>query len=964
MGDAINIVTKLAQTSITQFFSVVNDAEVSSQRISHPYMGGSQNEEERVGLEILENRPDADGPNPIRNIPTDVPAKRAGSNSKGMNIRVFQLNTGKRVGAGSALARLMGAANHSLALITEPPFYKGKVCGFPGATFNSIYHSGTNKRCRAAIIASSGIELCPLAAYTDEDTVSALAFINGALTCIVSSYMDGTVNRIPEMLHKVCHYAAVNKYGLLICTDSNGHNPLWGSPDLNRRGKLVEEDLIYRYGLQLLNVGKDPTFIGHRATDGTIIDITLASARTAASLTDWRVSTDSVISDHSLIRFRTLSKIKNNVTWDFRKADWDKFQEIMETLSKKWVPFQEWKTESTDHELKSWYADIDIALSDSCPKTKGYGCPPNKRGRSCPWWSKELEALKRTADKDHKNFMRWKRNGATNTSSPPEEGERLLEIKKASETYYKHSIRKAKRDSWKEMTSSLQSPAEMAKFCKGTSRKQRVSLGLLKKPDGQMTNSPEETMEVIFDTLFPNSESLEEVVDHRPDSSPDIVTMPNGPSLYSDTMMQTAIKKFGSFKAAGTDGIKPILHEHLDWYSRRRLVYIMEASTKLAYVPKRWRESRVILVPKPNREDYALVKSWRPLAMLQATFKLHELMQKWILDDYQRDRPKSKIQHAFTEGKGTDTAIADFVNNLERTVLREEHCIAISLDVDGAFNKTRLMGVVQSMREEGDPDIFTNWYEAVLMNQIACVDIGITKSTKGLTCGVPQGALISPKAWNAYFEPVLQEANKGPGKVVAYADDFTVSFAGPDVDTVQRIAQKALKDIVKFGSDRGITFNPGKTVVMHCGNDLEPGAPLKELTMCGQIIPYSDEMVYLGMKITRNLDFTQHLDDKIKIAKRKLMALKSSIGKIWGPKPSLMLWAYKQIVLPALTYGCFVYAHKVGSKSIERLKKVSRLAHQLLAPISRSAPTGGLEVISGTPPIHLQMINTSMNTVL
>ena len=113
-----------------------------------------------------------------------------------------------------------------------------------------------------------------------------------------------------------------------------------------------------------------------------------------------------------------------------------------------------------------------------------------------------------------------------------------------------------------------------------------------------------------------------------------------------------------------------------------------------------------------------------------------------------------------------------------------------------------------------------------------------------------------------------------------------------------------------------------------------------------------------------SLDSTPHLDDKIKSAKCKLMVLKTSIGKFWGPKPSLMLWAYKQVVLPALTYGCFVYTHKVGGKSIERLKKVSRLAHQLVAPIARSAPTGGLEVISGTPPIHLQMINTGMDTVL
>ena len=119
------------------------------------------------------------------------------------------------------------------------------------------------------------------------------------------------------------------------------------------------------------------------------------------------------------------------------------------------------------------------------------------------------------------------------------------------------------------------------------------------------------------------------------------------------------------------------------------------------------------------------------------------------------------------------------------------------------------------MRDEDYPDIFTNWYESVVMNQIAFVDMGIAKIKRGLTCGVPQGALISPRAWNVYFEPVLQEANKGPGKVVAYADDFTITFAGPDLDTVQRIAQQALTKIVKFGGDRGITFNPGKTMVMH-----------------------------------------------------------------------------------------------------------------------------------------------------
>ena len=185
MGDTDNIVTKLAQTSITQFFSRVNETDVSSQSFPHPYVGDD-----------LET-PLEDVPSQNQNVHTeDVhydTAGRAGGNdenlptAKAKNIRVFQLNTAKRTGAGSALARLMGACNHSLAFVTEPPLHSGKLCGFSGLAFNSFLHAGnTKQRCRAAIIASKGIEVCPLAAYTDEDTSSALAYINGRLTCIVS----------------------------------------------------------------------------------------------------------------------------------------------------------------------------------------------------------------------------------------------------------------------------------------------------------------------------------------------------------------------------------------------------------------------------------------------------------------------------------------------------------------------------------------------------------------------------------------------------------------------------------------------------------------------------------------------------------------------------------------------------------------------------------------------------------
>ena len=199
---------------------------------------------------------------------------------------------------------------------------------------------------------------------------------------------------------------------------------------------------------------------------------------------------------------------------------------------------------------------------------------------------------------------------------------------------------------------------------------------------------------------------------------------------------------------------------------------------------------------------------------------------------------------------------------------------------------------------------------------------------------------------------------------MAYADDSSMTFAGPDLDTVRRVAQNTISKIVNFCKEAGISFNPGKTEVLHFGKDPGPGVNLKELSLNGHSIPYSEEVTYLGMKLNRNLDWMPHVDAKIKAAKKKLMQLHTAIGKYWGPKPSLMLWAYKQVILPALTYGCFVFAHKLDKTRKDRLRKVSRLAHQLLAPIARSAPTGGLEGITGSPPIHLEMQNISMNAIL
>ena len=244
------------------------------------------------------------------------------------------------------------------------------------------------------------------------------------------------------------------------------------------------------------------------------------------------------------------------------------------------------------------------------------------------------------------------------------------------------------------------------------------------------------------------------------------------------------------------------------------------------------------------------------------------------------------------------------------------------------------------------------------------MDTGLATGERRLTLGVPQGSITSPLAWNVFFEPILELANAGPGKAVGYADDYVSTFSGVHRETVLNVAQTKINEVEKLGRSLGITFNPGKTEIMLLGPTSTAGEPPKELKVNGTPVPFRDEVTYLGMKINNKLDWRPHIDNKIKGAKLKLMTMNTAFGKYWGPRPALMLWAYKQVVLPALSYGCVVFAHKIDNDGMKKLRRLSRLAHQLIAPIARSAPTGGLEVITGSPPIHLEMERLSMNAVL
>ena len=143
MGDTSRpkLVAKRSQTFISQFFPRVDPAEARAAN-AQPYQGQA---------------PVVRPPDPILGQAPQNRCVKSGGKRFTRNLTIFQLNTAKKPVSGTALARLMGDCVHSLAFVTEPPFYNGKLCGFPSMAFTSLYDFGSKKRCRAAIVASKEV---------------------------------------------------------------------------------------------------------------------------------------------------------------------------------------------------------------------------------------------------------------------------------------------------------------------------------------------------------------------------------------------------------------------------------------------------------------------------------------------------------------------------------------------------------------------------------------------------------------------------------------------------------------------------------------------------------------------------------------------------------------------------------------------------------------------------------------
>ena len=829
-----------------------------------------------------------------------------------------------------------------ICLLTEPYAFQNKVAQIPPHHVVLPAHT-LSSRPRTAILIPKHIPHVFLEQLSGADATAALLQLRCGKILIASIYLDyNDPAVVPTWVTDIVEYADNHQLPLLMAFDSNAHSTLYG-PTTNRRGTIFEE-FILQHGMKVENRGEAPTFhaFRHGGSIDTNIDVTLT--KRMIPLQFWRVESDVFNgSDHHNIRWELPLELDDPpLIRPWKAAKWDVFAKTINDHDFAELP-RNFTKRKIDKFLDRIYRVIGEALDKACPLRKAKPTPTELR-----WFKNDQRHLLNRTKRKYSSHIRDKHSAA----------KRKAFVK--ARRLYQRSCRKAKRSSWRLFVEKTPDEASMALLTKLAQRKDKRMINTLRKDDNSLSQPGTETIRILTDTHFPAA--TEGVTPSQHDNSNKIDTEELR-DRYEDwinpALVIQALTKFKPNKAAGPDGLKPIIFRHLPHNIINAITILYKACIALGHTPSKWRDTKVIFLPKPGKPSYDIPKAYRPISLSNFLLKGLERLVVWRMEKDLEHSPIHDSQHGFTRGKSTESAISKTVDYIEQFLFEKRQCLGLFLDISSAFDSISIDHIKRELlNHNGNPEL-VEWYYSYLGKRH--LEITLHGETLKLTTntGFPQGGVCSAKFWLIAFDRAIQIINSNGVIGNGYADDCSVLIGGDDTQDMIDQIQPVLDELVQWGQSCGLRFNAQKTVAIMFTRAREKPTVLP--LMDGTPIPYSNNVVYLGVTLDYRLFWRDHITAKTNRTKGLLMKIAALVHSYWGPQPKLMRWAYTGVVRPVLTYAAFVWAHETeNTLTITRLRRLNRLAMNTMVKVPRSTPTRAMEIILDVTPLHLHIMQLGL----
>lgn len=402
--------------------------------------------------------------------------------------------------------------------------------------------------------------------------------------------------------------------------------------------------------------------------------------------------------------------------------------------------------------------------------------------------------------------------------------------------------------------------------------------------------------------------------------------------------------------APGPDGIKTTFFQTIYKAHTGFFLNLFNACLEQGYFPK-WKQSKIVLIPKSKAEDKIEEKKYRPIAINSILGKvLEKLLKDRIYYFLVKNKLLQEYQFGFTHNTSTIEALQELKRRISRAKLDKLNIAVISLDIKDAFNSILPSIVTDRLVKYKCPNNLIKITDNSLRNrEIIYQDEGV-RVIKPILAGSPQGSPLSPLYWNLTIADLLEKKLGGGIHVQVFADDIVILVEFKARKEAVEKVNKVIKVIYNWAQDARIVFNKDKSEYMIIGKQYGSRPPI--IQVGSDKVRIVNEMRILGVIFDNKLTFTSHL----KYLKQKVMEITYNLNRTMkldkNTSNRVLSLIYKRGIERMITYASQVwYTRRVVI--VRKLTSIQRLPLIMLTKAFETTSNISLNVLAKIPPIYL-----------
>ena len=405
------------------------------------------------------------------------------------------------------------------------------------------------------------------------------------------------------------------------------------------------------------------------------------------------------------------------------------------------------------------------------------------------------------------------------------------------------------------------------------------------------------------------------------------------------------IKRLKNSKSVGYDGISNHMLKNLSPSFMFILRNLINISYTTASLPKDWKNTKIIMIPKKQDGDLKDPSNYRPLSLTSSIAKLAErIVADKLLNYFNKKNSIVPHQSGFRIGRGTHDNLMFLTQKIELALGLNQRICAVYFDISKAFDRVWHNGLLKKLHDLGTCSTIKKLISAFLNGRYGSVFMdGALSETFNIETGVPQGSVLGPLLFSVFINDIPHCNLSDNTFSLLFADDLLSCFRFSGLGKNEGIEQTInlyLRKLehwlnlwrLKMASDKCCYTFFSKSANLSSRFDLK---------LYGVNLPYSKENRFLGVIFDESLSFKSNTELIIKKCTSRLNIIKILSHRSWHLAHKTLISLYSCLIRSVFDYTFF----NINSLAEGTLKKLQVMQNCALRSIFKNWERGGVTEI-------------------